>query len=966
MLERKTVLILAVFLLASCSASIQPAPQISGTPKNSADQPVSVEVPVTPDSVLHWADSMLSRLTLRQKVAQLIFPRTGAYYFAEDSKSYMRIKKLITDDEIGGLVVFQGDVMEQATLLNEWQKESRLPLWIMQDTENGLAMRTRNATIFPHVMALGAIDDTALTRRYARVVALENRAVGIHQALAPVVDVNNNPENPVINVRSFGQNPRLVARHGLAYTIGTEQGGLLPTLKHFPGHGDTETDSHAELPVLKVTSSRLDSLELVPYRYILAQRTPAVMIGHLALPQITGNYTPATLSGPVVEDLLKVQMGFKGLVVTDAMDMGAVVKNYGNVRAAIAALKAGNHCLILPVGEEQVIDGIVQAVSAGELAPSLIDSACMKILKLKEKTGLNRNRLTEIAAVRKTVSRGEHLSLAEEVANRSVTLIKNTHNWIPFNKNTPSRILTVVLSEGKDPETGGVFVRELRRETGKKIEFLLLDKRSNSLDFEIAAKRLDAFQNILIVSFLNTLSSGGKTTLPQDFTGWLQKNAKKLEGKRVAGIAFGTPYSLNSFPPFDALIATYSVSDNSQKAVADALAGQIPFLGKLPVSLLEFPAGTGIVPVRLTRTPDSAACEIKNPGFFKLENFAEESILEGVAPGMAVSVVTDKGVIYQNTFGFLTYEPGAPAVQCSTLFDLASVTKVLATTLSCMKLYDQGKFDIRAPLTDYYPEITDPEKKKITLWHLLTHTSGFESWRPFHLLGEPGKNEIYSTILNAKLAYAPGDSSIYSDWNFILLAGIIEKITGKPLDQFSAEEIYQPLGLKNTLFNPVGYDPSRIAPTELDTIWRKRLVRGTVHDETAQLLGGVSGHAGLFSTISDLSVLTGMLIRKGEWQGIRIISEETVHKFTVLESRKGLRALGWDIKSPKGYTSAGTKLGPATYGHLGFTGTSIWIDPDLKLGIVVLANRVYPTRANKKISAFRPKIYDLAAEAALK
>ncbi|MBN8706712.1 MAG: serine hydrolase [Bacteroidetes bacterium] len=949
----------------SCSSSNQPGqPVAQVTPADlTGSENISAGLPQPEERPFGWwSDSVFKTLSVRQKVGQLIFPRTNAHYFAEDSKSYIRIKKLINSEEIGGVVVFQGDVMEEATVLNEWQSESKLPLWVMQDTENGLAMRTRNATLFPHIMSLGAINDTTLTRKYAKVIALENRAVGVHHALAPVVDVNNNAENPVINVRSFGADPELVGNHGLSYVRGTEQGGQIATLKHFPGHGDTGTDSHVDIPVLPYLKSRLDSVELKPYKMILSASNPSVMIGHLALPKITGNYEPATLSGNLLNSILFGELSFRGLVVSDAMDMGAIVKNYGNVKAVIKSIDAGVHCIILPVGEEQVIDGVVQAIAAGDLNQAKVDSACLRILRLKEQFSLNKNRYSDIRNVRKVVATGEHLALAEEVANRSLTLLKNDNKIVPFSGKTSRRLLMIILSENQDPATGDILVKSLRQ-TSRKVEAILLDKGSNSLDYDIATKRLNAYSEVILVSHMNTLSSKGKTSFGPEISDWLSKNKSELIKKKTISIVLGNPYVVNALDFSDAVICTYSVSDNSQRAVVAALNGEIQFEGRLPVSLIRFKSGSGIVTGKKTGNElQMVACETDLPEFYKLKTFVEESILEGVAPGMAVSVVGLEGVVFQKTFGKFTYETTSPSVQCSTLYDLASLTKVLATTLSLMKLYDQNRLNLDSRLTDFFPEISDSAKKKITLRNLLTHTSGFESWRPFHLLGEPSKTEIINTILNAKLAYQPGDSSIYSDWNFILLAQIVEKISGLPLDQFAYQEIYSPLNLKNTLFNPSSRELTTIAPTEIDSVWRKRLVQGTVHDETAQLLGGVSGHAGLFSTIQDVSVIVQMLLNKGEYRSSRVFSPETIDLFTKLSSGKDLRGLGWDIKSPKGYTSAGTLMGSKTYGHLGFTGTSLWIDPEMKIGVVVLSNRVYPTRANKKISAFRPKIYDLAIE----
>ncbi|NUQ80728.1 MAG: serine hydrolase [Bacteroidetes bacterium] len=969
---RLLILTGSILTLAACS-STAPVPQaqvdVTGPDSVVSAYDTSLVVPVTQTPTDdQWVDSVLTSLTLRQKVAQMIFPKVLAHYFSVDSKHYLRIQKLIQTDEIGGLVVFQGDVMAEATLLNEFQAMSRLPLWVMQDTENGLAMRIRNATLFPHIMSLGAIDDTVLTYQYARTIALENRAVGIHHALAPVIDVNNNPKNPVINVRSFGTDPKLVARHGLAYVRGTEDGGQIATIKHFPGHGDTDTDSHISLPVLNQSMERLDSVELYPYRYILRHNHPSVMIGHLAVnPSVFGR-DPATLNQKMIRDLLSDHLGFSGFLVSDAMDMGAIERNYGPVNAAIMAVKAGLDAIILPIGEEQVIDGIVDAVKAGEISESRINESVRKILEYKSEFNLHKNRYTSLADVRKVVARADHLSKAEEVAFRSLTLLKNENNLVPFSQRTPSRLLVVYLADTEDPTIDDLFVSELRRHTGKTVEVVLLDRRSNSLDFDVATNRVSAFNQIILVTNMNILSGKNRVQLSAPLRTWIDRNETELQKRNTILISLGNPFVINSIRAADAVIATYSISDNSQRAVVAALMGETPFRGKLPVSLDAYPIGAGIQ----TRLPEAGApgeeliCEREHPSFNPVAQEADEAILEGVAPGMAISVVSRDKIWYQKAFGRLTYETTSASVTCSTLYDLASLTKVFATTMSVMILTEEEKLSPDQPIKTWYTALKDTVKQQITIRQLLTHTSGFESWRPFHKLGSPSAEAILDTILNARLHYSPGDSSIYSDWNFILLSDIIRKVTGKTLDQFAAERIYQPLGLRMTGFNPAGYPEEQMAPTENDQTWRMKVVRGSVHDETAQLLGGVSGHAGLFSTIREISVLTQLMVNNGRVGDVRLFQPETVKLFTSSQGLPGGRALGWDVKSPKGYTSAGSIMGPLTYGHLGFTGNSVWIDPQAGYGIILLSNRVYPTRDNKKISAFRPKMYDRIAEIARK
>ena len=910
-----------------------------------------------------WADSVLKKMPLRKKIAQLIFPRTYSWYFSRDSKEYIRLEKLIKSDQVGGVVVFLGDVFEEATLLNEFQTMSNIPLWVMQDSENGLAMRIRNATLFPHMMTLGAINDTNLTRRVGIAIGQENRAVGVHQALAPVLDVNNNPMNPVINIRSFGADPDLVATHATAMMKGLQQGGVLATAKHFPGHGDTGTDSHVDLPVLPYDFERLNSVELKPYDKLMAEGLQSIMIAHLALPKISGNYDPATLSKPILDSLLFKRYHFNGLVVTDAMDMGAVVKKYGSGNAAVMALNAGVDVVILPVGEEQVIDAIAAAVVDKKLTESRIDSSVLKLLRLKEKFKLNENRFSNLVEVRNKVATAKNLMLADEVANRSLTLVKNEKSLIPFKQTIKREKLTVfALSDFNDPVIADEFVRQLRQNANKSIDFMLLDKRSNALDYEIATRKIKSANDILVVTYSNVVSGRGKIGLEQTLKDWLLTNSADMSAKNSILVGFGNPYIVNDFPNFNSLILTYSISDRSQKSIVLALTGQIPFEGRLPINLKSYPVGSGIITTPPQISTSSDICKLDDEKFNIAEDYAAEAILEGVSPSIAIGVIDKGKLVYQNTFGNQIYSADSPAVQCSTLYDLASLTKVFSTTLAVMKLVENNQLKLEDKLSKYFQEVSnDPVKSKITLTNLLTHTSGFEAWKPFHQMGEPLKDQIISYILSSKLAYQPGDSSIYSDWNFILLGEIVEKTSGKKLDEFVSENIYSKLNLKHTLYNPVILDKSQIVPTEMDSIWRKRLVQGTVHDETAQLMGGVSGHAGLFSTIQDLMKLTQLIINKGSLDGIKIYRPETVEQFSKLQ--KFNRALGWDLRSKTGYKSSGNYFGPLSFGHLGYTGTSIWIDPEKKTGIVILTNRVYPTRENKKISEFRPKMHDLIMKA---
>ena len=916
-----------------------------------------------------WAQSVLDTLTLEEKVGQMLATYTFGYFKSVDDPDYLRLKSLIRDVHVGGISTFRGYPLEQSALLNDLQASSPIPLLIAQDMEWGTGMRVNGATVFPRAMAVGATRDSVLAYAMGRVVAREARALGIQQNYAPTADVNNNPHNPIINVRSFGEDPQLVATLSAAYIRGMQESGLIATAKHFPGHGDTSTDSHADLPILPFDLNRLDTLELIPFKKAIEQGVISIMVGHLALPQLEPDSTiPATLSPEVTTRLLRHQLGFRGLIVTDAMNMAGVTKHYGVGEAAIRAVEAGADLLLMTRDERAARNALLRAIKEGRLTEARIDSSVLRILKAKEWAGLHHNRFIPLEEATEHVAIVRHQALSEAIARRSLTLLRNDRELLPL-PDTLKHILVVTLSDNDSPHTGQFFFQQVQQQIHPErtsVDFVLLDKRSAPEEYEKALEQADTYDLVLVPTYLYVRAWSGKIDLPEAQKDFL--NALIHKTPPVILISFGNPYLVIGLDQPAVYIAAYSSSESSQKAVAQALWGRSPFTGKLPITIPQlYPFGSGleINAIRLRKgLPEEVGMDSRR--LRRVDTLLYQAIADSAFPGAALAIGRAGVLVKSQGYGYLTYNSDIP-VTPQTLFDLASLTKVVGTTTAVMKLYEEGKIRLDDPVSNYLPEFGTRGKTQITIKHLLTHTGGLRAFVPFHRKGITTAEGVLQFIYQDTLQYTPGTQMIYSDFDMILLGKIVEKVTGMDLDTYLRKTFFEPLGMYHTGFRPLGklpLDSTRIAPTEIDSVFRKKLVWGEVHDETAWILGGIAGHAGLFSTAEDLAIFAQMLLNGGTYGGKQFLKPETIRLFTTpVEPAHHTRALGWDTRSPSGYSSAGHFFGPRSFGHTGFTGTSIWIDPDQKLFVILLTNRVYPTRANRKIIDIRPRVDDHAYQA---
>ena len=920
------------------------------------------------DGTGQWAESTLESLTLEQKVSQLFFPIAFGVYSSTDDPSYLQLVELVERFEAGGIVFMQGDPFSQALLANDLQSRSSIPLITAQDMEAGAGFRLESSTKLPSAMAIGATRNKDLAYTAGVITAREARALGTSQVFAPVADINNNARNPVINVRSFGERPHLVSEMVTAFTFGLQDGRVLATAKHFPGHGDTATDSHTHLPVLPFNRARLDSVELVPFRAVRDAGIMSMMMGHLALPELEPDINvPATLAPAVVTSLLREEMGFKGLIVTDAMRMTSIRQNFGVGESTVRAIEAGVDVLVLPDDAFVARAAVIRAVEEGRLTEERIDESVMRLLKAKEWLGLKQSRYVDPVQTRQVVASNYHRMISEAIARESLTLVRNQNSLLPL-INQPRNIYVATISETDDPLLGDYFKTQMRELTSNsRVTHKLLDIRSTQNDFTSALAAARASDLVVVPTFLPVRSGTNKLELPWRLQNFL--NSLFASNTPAVLISFGSPYLIEALPNQPPVyIAAYSDSEGSQKAAVQAMLGQAAFTGTLPITIPGlYRFGHGIQqPQTVTRLGFPEEVGMRSEVLARVDSLINQSISDKAFPGAALAIGRPDVLVKLDGYGYFTYN-SEQRVTPESSFDLASLTKVVSTTTAVMQLYEQGRLQLDDPIIKYLPEFGQKGKDGLTIRHLMTHTSGLQPFRPFHQEGITSRQGVINAIYAEELVYAPGADMKYSDFNMILMALIIEKISGQSFATYARDKIFAPLGMTRTGFRQAGAGSDRrIVPTEIDRTFRNKLIQGEVHDETAFILGGTAGHAGLFSTAEDLSKFAFMMMNGGIHNGRRFLKAETITMFTsAVDPGKHTRAMGWDTKSPQGYSSAGQLFGSLSYGHTGFTGTSMWIDPDSKLFVILLTNRVYPTRENNKLGPIRAKLADIAFESVI-
>lgn len=916
-------------------------------------RPVDASRPSPP--VRSWAKRTLARLTLQEKVAQMIGVRAFGLYQHRRSDDFQSLVDQVRRVKVGCVVVFESEVGSLPVLLNALQQAADVPLLIAADMERGMSFRIRRGVVpLPSAMAVGATRSEEDARFTGEVTAREGRALGVHWAFAPVADVNSNPANPIINVRSYGEDPELVGRMTAAFVRGAHEGGLLATVKHYPGHGDTASDSHLQLATISGDRERLDRVELRPFRDAIAAGVDAVMLGHISVPALDPTGAPATLSEPIAGEL-RHGLGFSGLMVTDAMEMQGVRAAWTG-EAAVRAVRAGADFILLPPDPEVAIQAIVREVRQGRLPESRIDESVTRILEAKERLALDRKRTVDPGAM-EAVDRPEDVARALDVARRSITVLRNEGNVLPLHAEQPLRILHLVLSsDARNDAIVGIPENEL---AARKIstQTVVLGPEVSPETAERIVASASGFTHVVASAFVRVAAYKGNADMAESHARLLRD--LQATGKPVVLVSYGSPYLLRQVPSVPAYVCAYGAADSSQRAAVAALLGEYPVSGKVPVSLPGFYAfGDGL---QIPRNEMTLRAGTPVEGGFRPDGMAEAGrVLEAAVaahafPGAVVAVGKDGVLAHLQAFGRQSYDPDAVPVQADTIYDLASLTKVIVTTTMAMILVDEGKLDITKPVSAFLPEFRGGAKDKVTVWHLLTHSSGIDWWAPLYKELQ-GKEAYLKRITAMDLVYEPGTKSVYSDLGVILLGEILERVAGQDIESFARTRILDPLGMKETTYRPGPALLARIAPTENDP-WRGHVLKGEVHDENAAALGGVAPHAGLFGTAGDLARFAQMLLDGGVLEHKRIVSRETLERFTRPAGVPGSsRALGWDTLSES--SSAGSLFGPRSFGHTGFTGTSMWMDPDRHLFVVLLTNRVHPTRDNNAIREVRRAVAD--------
>lgn len=905
-------------------------------------------------------EDIVADMSLREKIGQLLFISANGSFKHENSREYRNLIDKITDHNIGGVMFFGGDIYGQAHLTNRMQENSRLPLLISQDMEFGAAMRVRGSTYITPAMGVAATGNPENAYRKGQLTATEARALGVHQIYAPVVDINNNPGNPIINVRSYSEDPDMVSEYAGAFMRGVESKGLIATAKHFPGHGDTDMDSHVSMPTIPHNLSRLDSLELKPFRAMIDKGIPSIMTAHISFPALSSQENlPGTLDGAVINSLLRDSLNFDGLVVTDAMDMHGITNNFSPGEAAVLAINAGADVILLPPDMITAIDEIERSVKRGRLDESRIDDAAKRIIGWKKKLGLFENRFVDIDQLSRQVRTPEHEQIAEQIARESITLLRNRGDIVPIRPSQHPRVQVIALADDRSGSTGNSFARAVRS-YHPDVGFRIFDQRTHPDDVETMLRDARRADLVILASFIRVRTSQS-IQLSREQRQFLNRLQNIPTSKAL--VSFGNPYVFEDYPDAEIHLSAWSTASSQVQAATDALFGASEIKGTLPITIPGlYEKGDGIqIPQSTLREDRPEIAGFDSHKLREIETTINQAIQDSVFPGASVAVSRNGILTYHESFGYHDYSKRRKVLKTD-MYDIASLTKVAATTLAAMKLVDEGDLSLDDKVADYLPSFREAPRDEITIKHLLTHTSGLPAFRTY--IDEMTERQaILEAVRNEELEHAPGEKYVYSDPGFILLGDIIEDITGESLHRYLTRTFYYPLGMQWTMFNPLHRSRSyqnRTPPTEIDTIYRDKTIRGEVHDERAYYLGGIAGHAGLFSTAQNLSIFTQLLLNEGSYGGRNYLSPETIEKFTELQNTPGHRGLGFDLKNENGSTTAGTLTGDRTFGHLGFTGSSLWVDPDEQLSIVLLTNRTYPNRSyGSDINQIRAEIADI-------
>lgn len=917
-----------------------------------------------------WIDSVYKKMTFEEKVGQLFMV---AAYSNKDESHYRSIDKLVEEYKIGGLIFFQGGPVRQATLTNRYQSKSKLPLLVGIDAEWGMSMRLDSTYKYPWNMTLGAIKDNSLIEKMGEQMAEQSKRLGINFTFSPVVDINTNPDNPIIGNRSYGETKEIVTEKSLAYMNGLQNNGVFATAKHFPGHGDTSSDSHYTLPTVTFSKQRIDSIEIYPYRKLIEKGLASVMVAHLNVPSLESQANvPSSLSSKVVTDILKNELKFEGLIFTDALNMKGAsnFKQPGDID--LAAFLAGNDVLLFAEDVPKAVAKFKEAFKKKILTEKRLAYSVKKILKFKFKAGLKNYKPIELKNLYEDLNKDEYDALNEKLFENAITTLQNKEEIIPISSLKEEKIAYIKIGD----DTNDVFVNSLNEYTE------VTEIKGNTIDAVLS--QLQEYTKV-IIGFHKADNIWKKNNPTSEEIRWINSISKQ---RKTILTFFTRPYSLPStldYSTLEGIIMAYQNNDFTQKIVPDIIFGSTASKGKIPVSInTTFNVNSGFETKDIKRlgfdVPENQG--INGDNLAKIDSIMKMAIEQKMTPGAQIVIARRGKVIYQKSFGHHTYAKEIP-VKDDDLYDVASLTKILATLPNLMQVYDKGEITLDDKLGDMLPVFKGSNKEDATLLDMLTHQARFQPWEAFYLktLDEnkrpdakyyrtsPSKDfpnkvaenlyirkDLNDTIINtiAKSKLLSTKQYKYSDFSFILLKEYLELKNQKKLDILANENFYSLMGMNHTTYKPLEKFPlHQIIPTEEDKYYRYQTIQGNVHDMAAAMQGGVSGHAGLFSNALDVAKMMQMYLQNGVYGNNRFFSEKTMNAFNKCYycDEDNRRGVGFD-KPQLG--TAGPTCGCVSmmsFGHTGFTGTMAWADPEKEIVYVFLSNRTYPdSNASNRLS----------------
>ena len=919
------------------------------------------------DAETRWADSIYTNLSLEEKIGQLFMVQG---YSNKDSTHIKKIDSLVQNYKVGGVIFFQGGPVRQAKLTNRFQSKAKVPLFIAIDAEWGLAMRLDSTYRYPWNMTLGAIQDLKLIEKVGSTMGKESKRMGIHFNFAPVLDINTNPKNPIIGNRSFGESKVNVADKAIALLKGEQSQGVFCTSKHFPGHGDTATDSHKTLPTINFSEEQIDLVELYPYKRMFDEGLASVMVAHLNIPSLEKQQDyPTSLSYNVVTNLLQKKMGFEGLIFTDALGMKGASNFMETGDIDLAAFKAGNDILLCPENVPLAIEKIKSAYNQGIISEERLAHSVKKILHYKFKAGLNKIKPIETLNLYQDLNKSENDALQYQLYENAITVLNNKKDVLPI-KNLAQKIAYVKFGD----DDNSVFLSTLKKYTE------ITEVTASSIDsLNLKLKKFDT----VIIGFHKSDLAWKNHDFTENELLWLQEIAKN---NTVILDVFTKPYSLlpiTNFDEIEGIVVSYQNLSISQVVSAELIFGAIEAKGKLPVSInSNFKVNDGLSTQKLDRLGFTAPENVgMNPvKLLEIEQIANKAIQDKMAPGIVVLAARKGKVIYQKSFGYQTYD-NSKMVTNSDLYDVASLTKIIATLPNVMQQYDKGKVTLETTLDKMVPLFKNSNKSEINFKDLLLHNAQLQPFIPFYknTLDSTGKpleryyrkaptelfsrqvadsmfmrNDFHDTIMKiiVESELLAEKKYKYSDFTFMILKEYLERATSKKLDDLVQDNFFKSLGMNNSLFNPLQKrDRSDIAPTEIDTYFRHQTLQGYVHDQGAAIEGGVQGHAGLFSNAMDIAKMMQMYLQKGTYGNIEYFSSKTFDDFNTcyLCAEGNVRGLGFN--KPRGIDNPASKsASDMSFGHTGFTGTMAWADPETETVYVFLSNRTFPEYTGNSLS----------------